>query len=146
MKFSTLFKSVFKVSFDRSFPVAGQIFYLFVFSLALRITLDVMSISTIFLICSSSRHFSPVPGLLCKGQTLLYQTKHRPPHHFCGSCLLLTSCLFGILFFFFLMKSQLFFKLIFDNFRSVLLRIFIQNKVSQKEKHQYSILTHIYGI
>ena len=33
-------------------------------------------------------------------------------------------------------------------FESVLMRWMklIQNKVSQKEKHQYSILTHIYGI
>jgi len=26
------------------------------------------------------------------------------------------------------------------------LELIIQNEVSQKEKHQYSILTHIYGI
>ena len=36
-------------------------------------------------------------------------------------------------------------------FESVLMRwvkleLFIQSKLSQKEKHQYSILTHIYGI
>ena len=36
-------------------------------------------------------------------------------------------------------------------FESVLMRwmkleSIIQNKVSQKERHQYSILTHIYGI
>ena len=36
-------------------------------------------------------------------------------------------------------------------FESVLMRwmkveLIIQSKVSQKEKHQYSILTHIYGI
>ena len=36
-------------------------------------------------------------------------------------------------------------------FASVLMRwmklkLFIQSEVSQKEKHQYSILTHIYGI
>lgn len=42
-------ESVFKVSFDHSsFPVAGQIFSSFVFSLALRITLDVLSINTTF--------------------------------------------------------------------------------------------------
>ena len=38
-----------------------------------------------------------------------------------------------------------------NTFESVLMRWmkpepFIQSKVSQKEKHQYSILTHIYGI
>ena len=38
-----------------------------------------------------------------------------------------------------------------NSFKSVLLRWMklepiIQNEVSQKEKHQYSILTHIYGI
>ena len=38
-----------------------------------------------------------------------------------------------------------------NTFESVLMRwmkleLIIQNEVSQKEKHQYSILTHIYGI
>ena len=38
-----------------------------------------------------------------------------------------------------------------DTFESVLVRWMnlepiIQNEVSQKEKHQYSIITHIYGI
>ena len=38
-----------------------------------------------------------------------------------------------------------------NTFESVLLRwmkleLIIQSEVSQKEKHQYSILTHIYGI
>ena len=38
-----------------------------------------------------------------------------------------------------------------NTFESVLMRwmkldLIIQSKVSQKEKHQYSILTHIYGI
>ena len=38
-----------------------------------------------------------------------------------------------------------------NTFESVLMRwmkleLVIQSKVSQKEKHQYSILTHIYGI
>ena len=38
-----------------------------------------------------------------------------------------------------------------NSFKSVLMRWMklehiIQNEVSQKEKHQYSILTHIYGI
>ena len=38
-----------------------------------------------------------------------------------------------------------------DTFESVLMRwmkleSIIQSEVSQKEKHQYSILTHIYGI
>ena len=30
--------------------------------------------------------------------------------------------------------------------RSVKLEFIIQSEVSQKEKHQYSILTHIYGL
>ena len=33
-----------------------------------------------------------------------------------------------------------------NTFESVLMRWIIQSEVSQKEKHQYSILTHIYGI
>ena len=38
-----------------------------------------------------------------------------------------------------------------NSFESVLMRwmkleLMIQSEVSQKEKHQYSILTHIYGI
>ena len=33
-----------------------------------------------------------------------------------------------------------------NTFESVLMRWMKQNEVSQKEKHQYSILTHIYGI
>ena len=31
-------------------------------------------------------------------------------------------------------------------FESVLMRWMIQSEVSQKEEHQYSVLTHIYGI
>ena len=31
-------------------------------------------------------------------------------------------------------------------FESVLMSWMIQSEVSQKEKHQYSVLTHIYGI
>ena len=33
-----------------------------------------------------------------------------------------------------------------NTFESVLMRWIVQSEVSQKEKHQYSILTHIYGI
>ena len=33
-----------------------------------------------------------------------------------------------------------------NTFELVLMRWIIQSEVSQKEKHQYSILTHIYGI
>ena len=33
-----------------------------------------------------------------------------------------------------------------NTFESVLMRWMKQSEVSQKEKHQYSILTHIYGI
>ena len=38
-----------------------------------------------------------------------------------------------------------------NTFESVLMRwmkleLIIQNEISQKEKHQYSILTHVYGI
>ena len=41
--------------------------------------------------------------------------------------------------------------MVFNTFESVLMRWMklepiIQSEVSQKEKHQYSILTHIYGI
>ena len=53
---------------------------------------------------------------------------------------------------FFIKSAMEYFSAIKKNtFESVLMRwmkleLIIQSEVSQKEKHQYSILTHIYGI
>ena len=68
------------------------------------------------------------------------------------------GCLFTLLIVSFLVqkililnRSHLFIFAFISNIESVLMRWMklepiIQSEVSQKEKHQYSILTHIYGI